>query len=68
MDNRENLKGFMGVLILTQVIGLIAVILVAVWTVHYKGGFAWRSDPGLEFNWHPLLMTVGMIFLFANCK
>lgn len=66
MDNRENLKGFMGVLILTQVIGLIAVILVAIWTVHYKGGFAWRSDPGLEFNWHPLLMTVGMVFLFAN--
>lgn len=66
MDNRENLKGFMGLLILTQVIGLVAVIMVAVWTVHYKGGFAWRSNPGLEFNWHPLLMTVGMIFLFAN--
>lgn len=66
MDNRENLKGFMVLLIITQVIGLIAVVLVAVWTVHYKGGFAWRSDPGLEFNWHPLLMTVGMVFLFAN--
>lgn len=66
MDNRENLKGFMILLIITQVVGLIAVILMAVWTVSYKGGFAWRSNPGLEFNWHPLLMTVGMVFLFAN--
>lgn len=66
MDNRENLKGFMGLLIVTQVIGLVAVVLVATWTVHYRGGFAWRSNPSLEFNWHPLLMTVGMVFLFAN--
>ena len=43
-----------------------AVVLVGIWTGHHLGGFAWQSDPKHEFNWHPLLMTLGMIYLYGN--
>ena len=32
----------------------------------YRGGFAWQDKPQYEFNWHPLLMTIGLIFLYGN--
>ncbi|XP_073992434.1 plasma membrane ascorbate-dependent reductase CYBRD1 isoform X3 [Rhodnius prolixus] len=50
----------------TQGIGILAVILVAIWTSHFRGGFAGRSEPSLEFNWHPLFMTIGFIYLFGS--
>ena len=43
-----------------------AVVLVGIWTGHHLGGFSWQSDPKHEFNWHPLLMTLGMIYLYGN--
>ena len=43
-----------------------AVVLMGIWTGHHLGGFAWQKNPGLEFNWHPLLMTIGMIYLYGN--
>merc|ERR1711988_1835314 len=42
------------------------VILTGIWTGHYLGGFAWRSNPSLQFNWHPFLMNLGMIYLYGN--
>ena len=38
----------------------------SVWTGHYLGGFAGSSVPDKEFNWHPLLMTVGLIYLYGT--
>ena len=49
-----------------QISGFMAVVLVGIWTGHHLGGFAWQSDPKHEFNWHPLLMTLGMIYLYGN--
>uniref|UniRef100_A0A1B6DWF8 Cytochrome b561 domain-containing protein n=1 Tax=Clastoptera arizonana TaxID=38151 RepID=A0A1B6DWF8_9HEMI len=66
MDTMEDLQGFNLIFIITQVVGVILVILVGIWTGYYRGGFAWSSSPSLEFNWHPLLMTIGMIYFFAN--
>ena len=52
--------GFIGV----QVVGLIMVVLVGVWMGNYRGGFGW--DVSTVFNYHPLFMTIGMIYLYGN--
>ncbi|KAL1123349.1 hypothetical protein AAG570_002434 [Ranatra chinensis] len=62
----EDLRGFNIIFGITQLFGIVTVIFVAILTAHYGKGFAWRSDPGREFNWHPLLMTIGFIYLFGN--
>ena len=42
------------------------VVIMSVWTGHHLGGFAGQSDPALEFNWHPLLLTISLIYLYGN--
>lgn len=64
----EGLEGFTFLFYLNEAVGGLLVISIAVWTIYYEGGFAWRSLPGLEFNWHPLLMTIGLVFLYSNGK
>lgn len=64
----QKLEGFKYLTIVTQAFGILLVILVATWNVCYRGGFAWSSNPSLQFNWHPMLMTVGLVFLYANGK
>jgi hypothetical protein len=64
----RDLEGFSLFFWLAQGLGAVAIVLVGIWTSKYRGGFAWSSDPKLEFNWHPLLMTIGMIFMYANGK
>jgi hypothetical protein len=49
-----------------QVAGFMAVVLMGTWTGHFLGGFSWQSDPQHQFNWHPLLMTIALIFLYGN--
>lgn len=39
-----------------------------IWMGHFRKGFAWSDNPDLEFNWHPLLMTLGLIYLYGNGK
>ncbi|XP_011860431.1 PREDICTED: cytochrome b561-like isoform X2 [Vollenhovia emeryi] len=62
----HSLKGFVPLLGFTEGCGALLVILVTVWTYSYRDGFSWKSNPQLEFNWHPLLMIVGLVFLYAN--
>lgn len=66
MDSEVNTRAFTGWVIVSQLLGLTAVILVAVWTGHYMGGFAWSENPSLQFNYHPLFMIIGFIFLYAD--
>lgn len=35
---------------------------VLIWLLHYREGLAWDGGPA-EFNWHPLLILIGFIFL-----
>jgi len=65
---QQHLRGFITAFGVAEGVGAVTVILVTVWAGHYRGGFKWRSDPDIQFNWHPVLMTLGMIFLYANCK
>lgn len=65
-EPRVNLEGFKPLTIVMEIIGVVLVILVIIWCSTFRGGFAWTSNPALEFNWHPLLMVLGFVFLYAN--
>ena len=53
--------------LITQMVGLTIIILVASWIGIHLNGLG-ISDPVTQFNWHPLLMTMGMVFLYGNCE
>lgn len=64
----RDLSGFNLLLGATEFFGGVLIVLVAVWLNNFRGGFAWTEDPDRQFNWHPLLMTVGLVYLYANGK
>ncbi|CAG0881651.1 unnamed protein product [Cyprideis torosa] len=61
-----DLRGFTLTYTIAAGVGVCLVSLMVVWLEHFRGGFAWSSSPGLQFNWHPLLMTLGMVFIYGN--
>ncbi|CAF0971032.1 unnamed protein product [Rotaria sordida] len=65
-STRVTLKWFSFMVLSSQIVGVTAVILVAVFFGQYRGGFAWTSDIHKEFNYHPLFMTLGMIFFYGD--
>ena len=66
IDSQSSMRYFTWWVLVSQVLGLTSVVLVAVWMGHFRGGFAWQENPGLQFNYHPLFMIIGMVFLFAD--
>ncbi|XP_059198416.1 plasma membrane ascorbate-dependent reductase CYBRD1 [Centropristis striata] len=58
----EKWKEFLVTLCAAAAIGIVSIIFVLRWVLHYKEGLAW--DGGLaEFNWHPVLIVIGFIIL-----
>ncbi|XP_035532523.1 cytochrome b reductase 1 [Morone saxatilis] len=58
----EDWKQFLAALCAAAAAGVLSIIFVLRWALHYKEGLAW--DGGLaEFNWHPVLIVTGFIFL-----
>lgn len=51
-------------IIIAQVVGLAMVILGGIWMGKYHNGYGW--DVSTVFNYHPLFMTIGMIFLYGD--
>jgi len=67
MDEVEqDTRGFVQVYGVAQAAGFVAVVLTGVWMGHFRGGFAWASNPAVQFNWHPLLMVLSMVYLYGN--
>jgi cytochrome b-561 len=62
-EDRQFAKLTLGI-IASQVIGIIMVIFVGVWLGTYRGGYGW--DVATVFNYHPLFMTIGMVFLYGD--
>nr|XP_055071950.1 plasma membrane ascorbate-dependent reductase CYBRD1 [Misgurnus anguillicaudatus] len=58
MENKHFLIFFS----LALAVGFLSIAFVLIWVLHFREGLGW--DGGLaEFNWHPLLMVIGFIFL-----
>lgn len=62
----QDLRGFTIGYGLSQLLGLSCVLMVVIWTSHYMGGFSGQSNPQTEFNYHPVFMVLGMVFLYGN--
>ncbi|TRY90441.1 hypothetical protein DNTS_011806, partial [Danionella cerebrum] len=58
----ENCKRLILFLTLSLVLGISSVVLAFIWVVYYREGLGWDGGAA-EFNWHPLLMVMGFIFL-----
>jgi len=52
--------------LILQLIGCTLIILMFCWVFIYLDGLSWSATPKIQFNWHPLLMTIGMIYLYGN--
>jgi len=50
-----------------KVLGLSAVLVLAVWMNKYYGGFAWDGSHQ-QFNVHPMCMVVGLVLLYGKGK
>ncbi|XP_058520620.1 uncharacterized protein LOC101534930 isoform X2 [Ochotona princeps] len=58
----EGYRGFLGLLVSALLVGFLSVIFTLIWVLHYRKGLGWDGGD-LEFNWHPVLMVTGFVFI-----
>ncbi|OPJ80048.1 hypothetical protein AV530_002452 [Patagioenas fasciata monilis] len=58
----EDYGRFLALLVSALHVGFVAVILSLVWVFHYREGLSWDGGAG-EFNWHPVLIITGFVFI-----
>ncbi|XP_049743383.1 plasma membrane ascorbate-dependent reductase CYBRD1 isoform X1 [Elephas maximus indicus] len=58
----EGYRGFLGLLVSALLVGFLSVIFTLIWALHYREGLGWDGT-GLEFNWHPVLLVTGFVFI-----
>ncbi|CAD5235125.1 unnamed protein product [Bursaphelenchus xylophilus] len=51
------------IFVVAHICGIIALILVGIWMNFDGKGFALRENPALEFRWHPICMSLSLLFL-----
>ncbi|KAA0184974.1 Cytochrome b reductase 1 [Fasciolopsis buskii] len=61
----RNYGMFMALVVISQILGIICVILTGAWLGAYWGGFSW-TDSRVLFNYHPLFMVLGLVFLYGD--
>lgn len=68
-NSSHRLVNFRLFYLITQMIGVTIIILVVSWIGIHLDGLGWDYEqPQIMFNWHPTLMTIGMVFLYGNCN
>lgn len=60
----EKLDYFLPIFVAAEIVGILSVLLMFYWCVGYAGGFGLSGNP--LFTWHPLFMTIGLIYLMGN--
>ena len=61
----QNYNFFYLLVLIFEVLCMSTLIMLVYWGEVYFKGYAWDGS-GLMFNWHPLLMVIGMIILYGN--
>lgn len=56
---------FNSLYILLQLLGGLLILLIFSWLFGYCGGFGW-SDANVRFNFHPICMIIGMVYMSGN--
>ena len=70
-EKSEQLSGgaswtlFYLLVVVAEVLGIICVILIAVWGEKWMGGYAWDKSAKI-FNYHPVFMVLGFVFFYGN--
>merc|ERR1711879_931651 len=62
----HNRRLFFLCLLVVEAFGISAVSLTVHWAINIKGGVGYVENMGIPFNWHPILMTLSLIFLYGN--
>ncbi|XP_037379429.1 uncharacterized protein LOC119255925 isoform X2 [Talpa occidentalis] len=58
----DGYRGFLGLLVSALLVGFLSVLFTLIWVLHYREGLGWDGTK-LEFNWHPVLMVTGFVFI-----
>ncbi|RMC18554.1 hypothetical protein DUI87_04446 [Hirundo rustica rustica] len=58
----EDYGRFLALLASALLVGFVSVILSLVWVFHYREGLSWDGSAA-EFNWHPVLIVTGFVFI-----
>lgn len=58
----EDYGRFLALLVSALLVGFVSVIFSLVWVFHYREGLSWDGGPR-EFNWHPVLVITGFVFI-----
>lgn len=66
-DLHATMVNFRIIYMVQHMVGITIVVLMGAWVSLFLGGLG-IADPKLEFNWHPVLMTIGMVYMYGNCK
>lgn len=58
-------KKFLQLYFVMQIAGAMMLAITLIWILSFYGGFSW-ADYKLRFNFHPILMLLGMVYLSGN--
>lgn len=63
--NNDQIPGYLSIYTIFQLIGIFLILSVFLWLQIYRTGFGFSGTIHI-CNWHPLLMIITFIYLFAN--